>query len=222
LQITRLVFIIKDMSTNVSVLDKLFGSNDRVKIMRFFLIHLGMIFSAENVADRCKVDLRIVKKEIGFLKGIDLIQSKSTTVDSFVKLKNGKIKNKKQKVNGYQLNDLFPLLVPLKNLVVKAFPLDKEKLIKTLRGAGKLQLVILSGVFIQEDDSRVDLLLVADGIKKRALDKVLEKVEAEIGRTFTYSAFDAKEFLYRYGMSDRFVRDVLDYPHEKIFNKLEI
>jgi hypothetical protein len=134
----------------------------------------------------------------------------------------GKIKNRKKKVRGLRLNSLFPLLQPLNNLLVTAAPIDREKLIKHLNEAGRMKLIILSGVFLQREDRRVDLLVVADTIRKGILERFLKKLEARMGKEIIYAAFTTEEFLYRFGMYDHFIRDVLDYPHEKILNKLGV
>ncbi len=44
----------------------------------------------------------------------------------------------------------------------------------------------------------------------------------QIGKELNYSVLPTKEFLYRLRMRDKFIRDILDYPHEKILNKLDI
>jgi len=51
---------------------------------------------------------------------------------------------------------------------------------------------------------------------------VFEKLEAEIGKELVYAVFSSKDFSYRLGMYDRFVHDILDYPHEKILNRTDI
>ena len=48
----------------------------------------------------------------------------------------------------------------------------------------------------------------------------LRSLEAEVGREIRLSIMDKEEFEYRYGMFDRFVRVMLEGPHEKIINKL--
>jgi hypothetical protein len=163
-----------------------------------------------------------LRREISLLKNIKFVAQKEEKIDELIKLKNGKIKNRKKKIQGLRLNSLFPFLQPLKNLVVTAAPLDKEKLIKKLNAIGRMKLIILSGVFTQSEDSKVDLLLAGDSIRRSALERLLKRIEAETGKELTYAVFNTNEFLYRLGMYDRFVRDVLDYPHEKILNKLNI
>ena len=204
------------------ILEKLFGSSARVKIIRLFLLNPETLFGFREISRRAKVNSYSLRREILVLKNIDFIKQKEEKIDELIKLKNGKIKNRKKKIQGLRLNSLFPFLQPLKNLVITAAPLDKEKLIKKLNSIGRMKLIILSGVFTQSEDSKVDLLLAGDSIRRNALERLLKRIEAETGKELTYAAFSTNEFLYRFGMYDRFVRDVLDYPHEKILNKLNI
>jgi hypothetical protein len=204
------------------VLEKLFSSSARVKIIRLFLLNPETLFGLKEVSRRAKVNPHLLRREISLLKNIKFVAQKEEKIDELIKLKNGKIKNRKKKIQGLRLNSLFPFLQPLKNLVVTAAPLDKEKLIKKLNAIGRMKLIILSGVFTQSEDSKVDLLLAGDSIRRSALERLLKRIEAETGKELTYAVFNTNEFLYRLGMYDRFVRDVLDYPHEKILNKLNI
>jgi hypothetical protein len=206
----------------LNILEKLFGTPARVKMMRLFLINPEKLFSPKDISRRAKVSSSVLRKEISLLKGIDFIVSKTERIDEVVKLKNGKIKNRRKKIQGLKLNPLFPFFQPLKNLLVDSAPIDKEKLVKKLGTAGKMKLIILSGAFTNTEDSKVDLLAVGDSIKRAITEKILKKMEAETGREITYAVFNTDDFLYRLGMYDRFVRDILDYPHEKILNKLNI
>jgi len=204
------------------ILENLFGSVAKIKIIRLFLLNPQDLFTPAKISGRCKIASDVVRKEISLLKKIDFVRQKTESVDEIIKLKNGRIKNRKKKIQGLKLNGSFPLLHALKNLVLNASPVDREKLVNALKKTGRIKLIILAGIFIQSNDSRVDLLLVGDAVKKGALERILDNIESEVGKEITYSIFDTREFLYRIGMYDRFVHDILDYPHEKIFNKLGI
>lgn len=204
------------------VLEKLFGSTARVKIMRLFLLNPESLLSITEISRRANVNLRSARREISFLRGLDFVKQKEEKIDQIIKLKKGKIKNKKKKISGLILNPSFSFLNPLKNLLLNAAPLDKGKMVKMLNSAGKMKLIVLAGIFIQSDNSRTDLFLVGDSIKMSVLERVLRKIEAETGKELVYSALTTKDFIYRMGMYDRFVRDILDYPHEKLVNKLGV
>ncbi|MBI4692037.1 MAG: hypothetical protein HY773_01140 [Candidatus Terrybacteria bacterium] len=204
------------------VLDKLFGSSARVKIIRLFLLNPDTLFNLKEISRRAKVIPASARREILVLRDIGFIKQTKEKIDEIIRLKKGKIKNKKKKIQGLKLNQFFPFLHPLKNLVLNSVPFNKEKLMKKINSLGRMKLIVLAGIFIQSDESRTDLLLVADSINNSGLQRVLKDIEAKIGREIVYAIFNTKEFLYRLGMYDRFIRDVLDSPHEKAVNKLNI
>ena len=205
-----------------TALEKLFGSSARVKIIRLFLSNPESLFSLEDVSRRAKVLTPSAKREISLFKSVGLIKQRDETIDEIVKLKDGTEKIKKKKFNGYFLNALFPFVHALRNLVINAAPADKEAMIKEINTIGRIKLVVFSGIFTNRENSRVDLLLVGDAMKETKLDKVLKNIEAEIGKEIVYAVFKTDDFMYRLGMYDRFIRDILEYPHEKAVNKLNI
>src|SRR3989344_3338519 len=205
-----------------TALEKLFGSSARVKMIRLFLSNPENTFSLEDVSRRAKAPTPIAKREISLFKAIGLIKQKDEIIDQPVRLKDGTIKIKKKKFNGYFLNALFPFVHALRNLVLNAAPVDKEAMIKEINTIGRIKLVVFSGIFTNHENSRVDLLLVGDSMKETKLDKVLKNIEADIGKEIVYAVFKTDDFMYRLGMYDRFIRDILEYPHEKAVNKLNI
>ena len=57
---------------------------------------------------------------------------------------------------------------------------------------------------------------------KKNSEAMIKNIESEIGREIRYAVFDTPDFQYRYNMCDKLIRDVLDYPHEKVIDKLGI
>ena len=112
----------------------------------------------------------------------------------------------------------------LKPLVGSYNPASDVKVEITDRfsAAGKIRLLLVAGIFIQDNDSRADLVLVGDRLKRGAIERAVKSMEAEIGRELNYAVFETSDFLYRMEAYDKFIRDLLDYPHEKIINKLGI
>ena len=110
----------------------------------------------------------------------------------------------------------------LQNLLIHISPLQNGSILRKLSRVGKLKLVIISGVFINNWDSRIDLLVVGDNLRKGSLENVVKVIESEIGREIRYSYFETADFIYRIGIYDKLIRDVLDYQHEKLLDKLNI
>lgn len=190
----------------MDILGTLFSSENLVKVMRLFFLNPDTIFENNEISCRSKIKIESLRQEISILSKIGFIKKKMV----------GRGKS------GWQLNLSFPYLTSLNHLVLDATPISTDNLLGKLKKTGVLKLVIVSGIFTQSEDSRVDILIVGNSMRKKAIEKTLKDVESLVGKELEYAVFDTKEFIYRLGMYDKFVRDILDYPHEKILDKLNI
>ena len=204
----------------LDTLEKIFGSSARVKILRLFLLNPLEVYDASVVSEKSKVNLAGARRELNLLKKAGILAEKSFFKETPAK-KKGKTPTKKR-TQGVTLKQGFPLLVPLKNLLISETPLNRDEIAKRFRTAGKIKLLIISGIFLDEPDSRLDVLIVGDGLKKRAIESALKSIEAEVGKELSYAALETIEFLYRVSVYDKFVRDVLDFRHERVIDKLGI
>ncbi|OGD67012.1 hypothetical protein A2442_02665 [Candidatus Campbellbacteria bacterium RIFOXYC2_FULL_35_25] len=211
----------------METLGKLFGSLAKVKIMKLFLSNADIAFDNEDISKRTKVATAVLRKELNLLSKVGLIKKKIFFKEIKKKVKNTKTKQvqilvTKKKTNGWALDEKFPYTSALYNLLVNMAPLNSSSLIKRLNGAGKLKLVLVSGVFIQNPDSRVDILIVGDNIKTGSLESAIGVLESEIGKELRYVVLKTEDFKYRLNIYDKLVRDILDHPHQKIINRLGI
>jgi hypothetical protein len=204
----------------MDTLEKIFGNAAKVRMMRLFLFNPGSAYDSKDIASKTETKTAVVKREIGTFKKMGLIKSKIFVKNIGSKSKKGKARKVHSK--GWILNDKFSYLSPLQHFLINVSPIRHEDLIKRLSRVGKIKLLIVSGVFIQEWESRVDLLVVGDHIKKHLLERVMKTIESEIGKEISYSSFETSDFQYRLGMYDKLIRDILDYPHEKVIDKLGI
>lgn len=202
-------------------LGKLFGSQARVKILRLFLLNSTEVFDAAMVAEKSKVSPTEARHEIALLKKIGFLSDKSFYKEIPPKRGSKKPATKKR-VAGFHLKTTFPLLIPLKNLVISETPLNREEIIKRFKPVGKVKLLILAGIFMDETESRVDVLIVGDNLKKRSVENVLRDIEAEVGKELSYGVIETSEFLYRVSVYDKFIRDILDFRHDKVIDKLGV
>ena len=195
------------MAKNFSkpTLDALFDSPIKVKLLKLFLHNPDGDFESKAVAKKLGLKSAQVNKNISNLAEI-----------KFLNCKNSKCKKT------FRVNRDFEFYNELKELVTKASPASKEKMLKSFKSLGKIKLALLAGVFINSDTSRADLLIVGDNIKPAKFNNFIKKLEAEVGKEISYALMTTKEFHYRYDMYDRFIRDLLDFKHEKLINKLKI
>lgn len=200
----------------MELLTRLLGGVERVKIMRFFLHHDDTIFSLHEIADKTKSRTVLARKELNALTTLGFLERKKTRTFFSGSKKSSKLKE----VIGYKLNENFPHNQALKDLLFDFELLDKRELASKFKTVGRIKLFVVSGVFIGEEQSRVDILLVGEAIKKQKAEKLFDMLSAELGRDVIYSIMDVEEYEYRYKMYDKFVRDIIDAPHEPVIDKL--
>lgn len=186
-------------------LDALFDSPIRVRLLKLFLFNPDKNFENKVVAKILNAAPTLIKKHLKKLSEMRFVNSK-------------KISNKQL----FNINNKFAFYNELKELIAKANPASKEKILKRLKGLGSVKLALLSGIFINLDNPQADLLVVGDKIRFSKFNNFLRDLEAEVGKEINYALMTTEEFHYRYGMYDRFIRDLLDFKHEKLINKLKI
>lgn len=204
----------------MGLLEKLFGSHALVKILKLFYLNPERVFPPLEVAVRTHTNPPAARRELRTLVDIGFIKTASQVVEE-APAEKGK-KPKKKKVSGYMLDKKFPLLAELRDLVLTVAPLSKQELANRLRRVGRVKLVVLSGIFLKRSDSRIDMLIVGDSLKKGQLDFTLRFIESEIGKELSYAILDTNDFKYRLGMNDKFIRDIFDYAHEIIIDKIGV
>jgi hypothetical protein len=203
----------------MDILEKIFGSAAKVKMMRLFLFNPASAFDLEDIMEKSRVDIHEAKKNIQLMQKMGLIKRRP-----FYREKEKNSKGKKTvsrtRVSGYTLDSAFPYLTSLADFLIHINPMKHKDILNKINRVGKIKLIIISGVFIQESESRVDLLVVGDHIRKASLDTVIKNIESEIGKELRYASFETEDFNYRVSMCDKLVRDILDYPHERVVDKL--
>lgn len=191
----------------METLSKLFGNETKVKIMRLFLFNPEKVFDMKEIALRTQADSSKVRREMSNIEKMGLVKRRAT--------KNGS-------GHGFCLDSQFSYLTQLQNFLVNVEPLQPKEIIKKVGKLGSIKLIITAGVFIQERESRLDMLIVGDGVKKGGLENTIKALESEIGKELRYAHFTIEDFKYRLSMYDKLTRDILDYPHKKILNKLGV
>lgn len=190
----------------MEILEKLFGSASKVKVMRLFIFNPEQMFDVKAVALRARISLPQARKEIALLDKMKLIKKRAFR---------GKLKT-------WFLDESFIYIKPLRELMAHTISVGHEEIVKKLGKICKLKSVILSGVFINHPEARADMLIVANNINKEALQLTMKKFESEIGRELRYAVLGSEDFTYRYSIGDRLVRDILEYPHRVAFDRIGI
>ncbi len=187
-------------------LEKLFGSAARVKLLRLFFFNPKQTYTVPDAAARARVPERTARKELTVFSSAGLLKRSPTRSGSGAR---------------YQLAADFVYLKALQELLLNA-PARGQDIYDNIRRTGTIKLIIVAGVFASDWEGRLDVLIVGDRIKEPRLRAEMRRLESEIGRELRYATLGTNDFLYRLNISDKLVRDVMDYPHRIVFDRLQI
>jgi len=187
------------------MLEQLFSSKTRVKLLKLFL----------NQKDEKEYFIRELTRVLG--EHLNSIRRELTNLEDLGLV----VSQEKDKKKYYSVNKDFILLPELKALLLKSRELGDQKLIQQLEKIGFLDLLVLSGSFVGNGDSDVDLFIVGR-VQKPKLDKLIELHEKESGKEIRYTLMSKKEFQHRIDLGDRFIYTILNSRKITVINKLGI
>lgn len=193
----------------------LFGSQARVKLLRFFLFNPSKEFTFDDISRRARLVRRTARTEMNALERAGVIKKKQIYI-----LKEGS--TKKTKASGYALNKDFPELQALQTFLFETAPINGKTVLAHLRKAGKLDFVSISGVFMRDFEQRIDILLAMKKLPENKVENAIRALEAELGIEIRFAAFDTDDLKYRIGMYDKLTREVFDYPHQVLIDKVDM
>ena len=203
----------------MEILGKLFGSEEKAKIIRLFLFNPEASYNMEDVAFRTGIKGRQALGILEALVKIAFIREKTASKEIKI-VKKGKTRTKKIKETAYSFDQKFPYADALSDLMFLASVKADEKLASRLALSGKIKLVIASGIFVRQNDARLDLLIAGDDINEDKLDRIIKSIEIDIGHDLSYASLTTADFNYRLGLHDRLIRDVIDFNHVVLTDKI--
>ena len=186
------------------VLEKLFHSKAEVKLLRLFLNNPNEGYMASEAAKRSKINTATARKEINNLVKINFL-----------------IQRKKASKTYYCANQNFTFYEELKKLIFKASPTSADKITSSAMKLGQIRFVLISGVFLNSEKGKIDILIVGEHINRGKLKSFLSNIEAEVGKGINYVCMSTDEFRYRKGMFDKFVINIFESPHKILIDRMK-
>ena len=200
---------------NNSMLEHLFGSSTRVRLLELFFNNSNRSFFVREMSRLVDIQLNAVRREIENLETIGIIEKISE-----VEAKKENLGDEKSKF--YRLKKDSMLYSELEALVSKVQVLEKQELIEELKNkAGDLKMLLLSGIFTADSDSDVDMLIVGK-VKPVAVLKMIKKFEKVMNHEMRYSIMTAQEFEERKEIGDKFLYNIFESNHIMILDKIHL
>ena len=181
------------------MLDKLFGTKLKIKLIGLFLSKPDKEFSAAEAAKAAGGQVAAAVKELKVLEKLGLLNQSAP--------------------NGWRVNADFILYPELRGLVLKGKLLLERSLIKKIEKTGHLKLLLLTGKFMGLPYMPTDILLVGQ-IRRESLSRLIKKHERDLGQEINYTIMSEQEFKYRKDITDKFLYDILENKSLRVIDKL--
>ena len=184
------------------MIDSLFGSKTRVKLLHLFLNNPEKSFYVREITRMIDEQINSVRRELANMVSVGIVQQDA-------------IDNKLY----YSVNDDYPYIKPLaaifsdKNTEGGAGAAGGVSWKDSLGRMRGLKLAIISGKLVVGSNSAVDLLLVGDDMSAVTIKNLVKKIEKDRKIEINYAVISYDDFYYRMSVKDRFIMDIIRNKH---------
>ena len=191
------------------MLEQLFGSKTRIKLLQLFLNNPDEKFYVREITRKIKSQINSVRRELENLKKIGIIV-----------LEEDKEKKSKIKKKYYKCDIDFIFYPELKALLLKAKIMLERNLINEVKKIGNISYLVLTGIFVDFVDASTDVLIVGN-VSRDKLKRLIKRFERELNHPVDYTVLSKQEFKYRKDITDRFLYNILENKKIVVIDKLE-
>ena len=185
------------------MLEHLFGSRTRVKLLRLFLSNPNQAYFVRELTRKIKERINSVRRELNNLEKIGIILKKV----------------EKRKVF-YRINPEHILYNEMRSLILKAEIALERGLASTLKNIGNVRLMVLTGMFTgMKEETKTDILIVGT-VNRKKLGNLMKKFQGDFGRQINYTVMSTKEYKYRNDLTDRFLFNILENSKVVLVDKI--
>jgi len=196
------------------MLEHIFGSKSRVMLLRTFINNPDRFFFIREITRNLDMHMNSVRRELNNLESLGVIES-STKEDFEKEIEKPTKDNKKY----YKLNKNFIFLDELRSILVKSNLLMDRSFVSKLDKMGDIWLLLLSGIFVGWDSAPADVLIVGN-VNKPKFQKFINEIEKEMGRQINYTIMSRQDFMYRRGLTDKFLYNLLEHKNLILVDKI--
>jgi predicted nucleotidyltransferase len=178
------------------MLEALFSSRVRVRLLTVFLLNPDSHFHARVLAQMVGAQYSAVWKELKNLEQAGLLCSESSP-----------------RFKAYYVNTRFSILPELRSIILKTAGVG-DRIRRELEGIGQTEAVFVYGSFAVGDadsQSDIDLMLIGK-IDLTQLAPIIARLEKDLGRAVNYTAFTPDEWGKKQDKREPFVENVLNGP----------
>jgi Fe2+ or Zn2+ uptake regulation protein len=188
------------------MIDALFGSKTRVKLLHLFLNNPGKAFYVREITRLIDEQINSVRRELSNMLEVGIITSDSADNKLY-----------------YEINQRYQFYVPFRAIfaderIEAASEVKHEnqwqEIVKELSG---VRIAVMAGILVKGSTSKVDLLLVGE-VSAAKLKNAIKQIEKSEGRELNYTQLSYDEFYYRLSVRDKFITEILNGKHATLLD----
>ncbi len=200
------------------MLEHLFGSKTRVKLLRLFFRHPEKSFYVREITRMLETQINAVRREIESLEksGVLLALEKAENPPEAGSSASSALRKY------YRVNPQGVFYLELSSLLSKETLANEQEFINDLKKENPgIVLFLLSGYFTGDKRAPTDILLVGK-IHENKVEKAIREFEKNFGNELRYTFMTAQEFHDRRHIMDKFLFDLFETNHHKVVNTLGV
>ena len=184
------------------MIDALFGSKTRVKLLHLFMNNPGKSFYVREITRLIDEQINSVRRELANMLKVGVILSDSADNKLY-----------------YEVNQRYEFYVPFRAIfsdqkmkqssIADTDGSDWRDLVKALP---HLRVAISAGLLVRGSTSNVDILLVGN-VPASKTKELIKAIEQDEGREINYTVMKYEEFYYRLSVRDRFITKIIQGTH---------
>jgi len=184
------------------MIDALFGSKTRVKLLHLFLNNPDRAFYVREITRKIDEQINSVRRELANMLSIGIIKSENSNNRLY-----------------YEVNQDYAHYAPLRAIFANSElaseavqAVDGNDWAKRFKTLGDVRVALFSGQLVHGSTSDVDVLL-AGNINKTQAKKFMRELEDDENKSLNYTVMSYEDFYYRLSIKDRFVTAIIGGKH---------
>jgi hypothetical protein len=197
------------------MIEQLFGSKTRVKLLQLFYSNPNRSFYVREITRKIDEQINSVRRELANLLNVGIITSDTSNNKVYYEVN--------QKYDFYPpLQEIFgggtPKARRTTKVAGKAAAESQPNESADLKALGNVEIAALMGQFTRDESSGIDVLIVGN-VNQNALTKYVTDLEQQEGKDLRYTVFSLEDFTYRSQIKDRFMSNVLRSKKQVLLDK---
>ena len=190
------------------MIEQLFGSKTRVKLLQLFYSNPNRSFYVREITRKIDEQINSVRRELANLLSIGIITS------------DNKDDNNRLYYEVNQEFEHYPPLAAIFGAGVMAAPEAPagDAQAANIKSLGNIDLAFYTGQFTRDESSGTDIFIVGD-VNQTKLNKFVADLESQEGKELRFTLMTPQELKYRQQVNDRFLGLLLGTKKQVLIDK---